>query len=142
MGAYCERRALGAHQRAQLASARRSYRGSRLDHQDNQRQDEPAWESAEVYRGNAATCRRWIELTRDEIFRDAVESIRRTFKLPALVVSDATTANDVPGWDSLAHASVLVRLEKHFNVRLPEQAAYDSRNVGELVDAIASVMGP
>jgi len=80
-------------------------------------------------------------LTREEILIEVAEIVRRTFKAPNLVVSDSTTTNDVPGWDSLAHASVLVRLEKHFNVQLPEKAAYDSKNVGELVDAIAALVG-
>lgn len=79
-------------------------------------------------------------MTRDEVFQDSVQIIRRTFRSPSLTVCDATTSSDVPGWDSLAHASLLVRLEKHFNVRLPERAAYDSKNVGELVDAITSLL--
>ena len=79
-------------------------------------------------------------MIREEIFQDTVAILRRSFRAPELVVSDATTTKDVPGWDSLAHASLLVRLEKHFNVRLPERAAYESKNVGELVDAIAALV--
>ena len=80
-------------------------------------------------------------MTRARVLEGTVLILRRTLRAPDLPISDATTANDVPGWDSLAHASVLIRLEKHFNVRLPETTAYDAKNVGALVDAIASLVG-
>lgn len=79
-------------------------------------------------------------MTRDEAFSRTAEIIRRTFKVPNLAVTDETTANDVVGWDSLAHASVLIRLEKHFNVKIPDEVAYNLKNVGALVDGILAVV--
>lgn len=75
-------------------------------------------------------------MTRDEVHAGVQEVLRRTFRAPDLVVDDATRSVDVDGWDSLAHATVLVRLEKKFDVRIPDEVAYDLANVGELIDAV------
>jgi acyl carrier protein len=79
-------------------------------------------------------------VTRTDVFEGTVEVIRKTFRAPDLAVTDETTATEVAGWDSLRHASLLIRLEKRFNVRIPDEAAYNLKNVGELVDSIAALV--
>ena len=79
-------------------------------------------------------------MTREEVFAGVVDVLRYTFKQPQLTVSDTTTASDVDGWDSVAHASILVRLEKRFNLRIPPEVAYDAERVGDLVDGIHALV--
>ena len=52
-------------------------------------------------------------------------------------VSRATTARDVPGWDSLRHVSLLVSVERAFGVRFKSSEVANLKNVGELLDLIA-----
>lgn len=47
-----------------------------------------------------------------------------------------TTANDVPEWDSLMHISILVAVEKQFDVRFRVGEVEKAKNVGEFADLI------
>lgn len=47
-----------------------------------------------------------------------------------------TTAKDVPEWDSLMHISILVAVEKEFDVRFRVGEVEKTKNVGEFADLI------
>jgi acyl carrier protein len=47
-----------------------------------------------------------------------------------------TTAKDVPEWDSLMHISILVAVEKAFEIRFRVGEVEKTRNVGEFADLI------
>lgn len=57
----------------------------------------------------------------------------------AIVISDATTAKDIPGWDSLMQITLVVAAEKAFSVKLNARAIGKLANVGEMVDTIAGL---
>jgi acyl carrier protein len=52
-----------------------------------------------------------------------------------------TTAEDVDGWDSLAHARLIVAVEKQFGVSFPAERLFELSSVGELVELIAICRG-
>ena len=47
-----------------------------------------------------------------------------------------TTADDVDGWDSLAHARLIMKIEEVFNVRFPGDRLFDLDCVGDLVTLV------
>ena len=51
-----------------------------------------------------------------------------------------TTAADVPEWTSLLHISLLVTVEKAFNVRFRVGEVESTKNVGEFADLIVRRM--
>ncbi len=59
-----------------------------------------------------------------------------------LEVSRATTARDVPGWDSLRHLRLILAVEKRFKVRLPSTKVSNLKNVGDLADLIERSRAP
>ena len=71
------------------------------------------------------------ELT--DIFRDVFED-------DDLMIGRDTTAADVEGWDSLQHVSLILRVERHFGVRLSSANVADMKSVGDLLDIIKQRM--
>jgi len=53
-------------------------------------------------------------------------------------LSDAATADDVDGWDSLTSIQLVVAIEKYFNIRFTSEEIISWKNVGEMIDCIIS----
>jgi acyl carrier protein len=66
------------------------------------------------------------------------EVFRSVFDDPALTVSLATTAKDVPGWDSIVHITLVIEIEREFNVKFRMAEIEKLRNVGDLVAILAA----
>jgi acyl carrier protein len=62
--------------------------------------------------------------------------IRQELPRATGVIDAATTAGDVPGWDSLAHVKIILAVERAFafRIRTTEMARLD--NIGALVDVV------
>jgi acyl carrier protein len=67
--------------------------------------------------------------------------MRVTFGNPWLPIRMDTVAEDVDGWDSLAHARLIVAVEKHFGISFPAERLFELTSVGELVELIAIRQG-
>ena len=72
----------------------------------------------------------------DSVLGGIQETMRITFGNSAMVVDLNTTAEDVDGWDSLAHARLIIALERRFEVNLPDGNLFALTNVGELAELI------
>ncbi|OHV41565.1 MULTISPECIES: acyl carrier protein [Pseudofrankia] len=57
---------------------------------------------------------------------------REIFADDALVVSDDTTAADIPAWDSLAHINLMFAVENEFEIEIPDDRLGSFGTVGEL----------
>ena len=66
---------------------------------------------------------------------------RGVFDNDELVISDATQAADVDGWDSMAHVNLIIAIEKRFGVRFSgadlASMRGSGRTIGHLIDLIA-----
>lgn len=47
-----------------------------------------------------------------------------------------TTANDVDGWDSIAHIRLMIAIEGEFSIKFDVGEFQEYRNVGDLVSGI------
>jgi acyl carrier protein len=64
-----------------------------------------------------------------DIFRDQFDD-------DGIVLTDATSAKDIAGWDSLANIKLIVRIEKAFKIRFSTGELVELNNVGELLSLI------
>ncbi len=60
----------------------------------------------------------------------------KVFDDPNIKISEATSAPDIPEWDSLMHIQLIVAVEKHFNVRFAPGEIDKLQNVGQFLALI------
>lgn len=68
----------------------------------------------------------------DQILGRLQDCIRSTFFDDSILIDAETTADDVDGWDSLAHVRLLMNIEREFGVSMTDEAVERVSNVGEL----------
>jgi len=61
---------------------------------------------------------------------------RNVFDDDHLVINSSTTAQDIDGWDSLTHISLIVAIEKSFNLRFSTAEISDFESVGQMAELI------
>jgi len=62
---------------------------------------------------------------------------REVFADDGLVLTPATAAADVPGWDSMNHITVVVETERRFGVKFRTTEIEEVKNVGDFIALIA-----
>ena len=65
----------------------------------------------------------------NEVFRDIFDD-------DGISVNEKTTADDIDGWDSLAHVSLLVSIEKAFSIKFSMDDVVNFKSVGDIYEAI------
>ena len=72
----------------------------------------------------------------DALFAKLTNVFQAVFADHSLSLSRATTASDIKGWDSLAHITLMLSVQRAFRVRLSAAETSQLRNVGALVDLL------
>ena len=69
------------------------------------------------------------------------EVILNELQLDDFPLAEATTANQVPGWDSLSHVKIICAVEKEFNIRFKSLEVVRLSNVGQLQELVDKKIG-
>jgi acyl carrier protein len=69
------------------------------------------------------------------------EILQDIFENPDMQVTPETTADMVPGWDSMAQVKLLLTVEEEFSIHFSSREMDQLRNVGDLINAIAGQLG-
>jgi len=77
-------------------------------------------------------------MNKDEILKKVNDIFIDILDNEDLVLTYATTANDVDDWDSLNNIQLMVAIEKQFKIRFTLQEVESWENVGEMIDSIVS----
>jgi acyl carrier protein len=64
------------------------------------------------------------------------EIVREVFDDETVELTEATTAKDVDGWDSLSHIRFIVTVEQRFKIKFTSREVETLRNLGDLLKAI------
>ena len=77
-------------------------------------------------------------MNRNEILEKLNSVFIDVFDDEDIKISDATTADDIDDWDSLEHINLIVAVEQEFKIKFNMNEVTNMKNVGEMVDIIAS----
>lgn len=80
------------------------------------------------------------DMTRAEVQSKLQEVFRSVFNDDSIVLSDKTTAQDVPGWDSLQQIKIILGCEKKLGIRLRARDINGLENVGEMTDHLLAAV--
>ena len=69
------------------------------------------------------------------VFQDVLDA-------PDLILTPATSASDVPGWDSVAHITLVVAIEQRFGIRFKTAEIEELGNVGDLARLVGEKPAP
>ena len=68
---------------------------------------------------------------------ERLQPVFDTVFIQTIPLSSGLSANDVQEWDSLTHVSLILAVERAFDIRFRVGEVEMTRNVGELADLIA-----
>jgi acyl carrier protein len=75
-------------------------------------------------------------MTQQEIYPRLTKIMRDVFDDDNLVVPPELTANDVEGWDSVSHITLIVAIEEAFGIKFKSAELEKTKNVGQLIEQI------
>ena len=77
-------------------------------------------------------------MTMDAMLDQLQSVFRDVFEDDDITIDRQTSADDVEGWDSLMHVSLMINVERVFGVKFSTTQVASLKNVGELMDLIES----
>ena len=77
-------------------------------------------------------------LNREEVVERLNHLFRDIFDDGDISVTDATTAADIDGWDSLAHITLILGVEREFRIKMTAAEVGSLKNVGQMIDIITA----
>ena len=79
-------------------------------------------------------------MNREEIIYKLNDIFRDVFDDQAISVKEGTTSEDIDGWDSLLHITLIAEIEDAFSIKFPMKKVISMKNVGEMIDFIQEEM--
>ena len=76
-------------------------------------------------------------MDREKIKSKLTGVFQDVFDDDSIELSDKTTADDIEGWDSLEHITLISAVEKAFKMRFTMKEVSGMKNVGEMMDILA-----
>jgi len=74
--------------------------------------------------------------------RDQIQTIiREVLDLPDLVLEPGMTAQNIEGWDSLGHISLMFSIESHFGVTFSDTEMANLDQIDDLIDLVRTKTG-
>lgn len=71
-----------------------------------------------------------------EILSKISESISSVLDHNNFTLTEATTANDVDGWESITHMMIINNIEQVFNIKFKLMDLMNMESVGDLIESI------
>ena len=75
-------------------------------------------------------------MDRDSAWKALVAAVREETDNLEVSVEPGMTANDIPGWDSLAHARIIMNIEARTGAEIEMSDTYRTATVDDLCDLV------
>ena len=75
-------------------------------------------------------------MDRTEIMTKIATCLEDVLDEDGIVLVEETTADDVEGWDSMAHVKLIIAMEAEFGIRFESHEFAAPENIGEMVSLI------
>ena len=79
-------------------------------------------------------------MCRDDVLKKVNEIFQEVFDDEDLVVTEATTPEDVEDWDSLEQVNLVVNMEQSFGVKFTLDEVNELKSVGEIITKLCEKM--
>ncbi len=80
-------------------------------------------------------------MSREEIFKKLAEVFMDVFDDENITIEDSTSSEDIEGWDSLTHITLIGVVEDEFGIKFDMDALPKMKNVGVMVHMIQEKLG-
>lgn len=80
-------------------------------------------------------------LSRDQVLADVKRIIAEHMEMAAERIRDGDDLERDVGCDSLDVVEIVMEIEEHFDVTVPDEAAQDARTVVQVADAVVALLG-
>jgi len=80
------------------------------------------------------------DMTRAEVQQALQDVFRSVFNDDSLLLTDKSTAADIPGWDSLQQIKLILACEKKLHIRLRARDINGLENAGEMTDHLLAAV--
>lgn len=77
-----------------------------------------------------------------ETLQRVTNVLSSTFKLDSSAITEATTLDSLPGWDSLGHITLMMEIEREFAVRIPTHRVNEPKTIADLAQLVAEFRAP
>jgi len=77
-------------------------------------------------------------MNREDILTKVTNAFSRVLGHRNFKLTDATTAEDVDGWESITHMMIISEIEAAFQIKFKLMDLMNMNSVGDLLDSIAS----
>lgn len=77
-------------------------------------------------------------MNKEEISSKIREAFVKVLEHDNFELTDATTANDVDGWESITHMMIISEVEKSFEIKFKLMDLMNMNNVGDLIRTVES----
>ena len=79
-----------------------------------------------------------IKMERNEIIAQVKQILKTALNHENFEMSETLSAADVDGWDSLSHMIIISEVEKQFSITFKLKELNKMKNMGDMLDLIAS----
>ena len=79
-------------------------------------------------------------MTKEAIYEKLAEIFIDVFDDENIKIEDSTTSEDIDGWDSLTHITLVGVIEDEFGIKFRMEDIPKMKNVGEMVETIKGLV--